>query len=86
VTGIWPPYSDGSDINSCDRSLDGTVIATADDFSTVKLYKFPSPTPKEAPHKKYFGHSSHVTNVRFTKYNTGQQYLFSTGGNDKSIF
>jgi microtubule-associated protein-like 6 len=29
------------------------------------------------------GHSSHVTNVKFSKDDT---YLFSTGGNDNCVF
>lgn len=63
VSGIWPPCTDGSDINSVDRHQNGDVLATGDDFGMVKLYKFPSPTPKESPHNKYYGHSSHVTGV-----------------------
>jgi WD40 repeat protein len=43
VSGIWPAGADGSDINAVERSPDGTVIATADDFGTIKLYNFPSP-------------------------------------------
>lgn len=33
----------------------------------------------QAPHKKFFGHSAHVTNVRFTQ---DDQYLLSAGGDD----
>ena len=33
VQGIWPANSDGTDVNACDRSPDGTVLATGDDFS-----------------------------------------------------
>lgn len=43
VKGIYPPCADGSDINACDRSPDGTVLATADDFGLVKLFKYPCP-------------------------------------------
>lgn len=43
VQGIWPPCSDGSDVRSVDRALDRTVIATADDFGKVKLFKYPCP-------------------------------------------
>lgn len=82
VQGIWPALADGSDINSVDRSPDGLITATADDFGFVKLFKFPSPVEKAAS-KQYIGHSSHVTKVRFhKKFN----YLMSTGGLDKSIF
>lgn len=62
-------------------------MATGDDFGNVKLYKFPSPAPKESPNNKYYGHSSHVTCVQFSKWKKGgQQYLISTGGEDKCVF
>eukprot|EP00831_Metopus_contortus_P021486 TRINITY_DN1960_c0_g1_i6.p2 TRINITY_DN1960_c0_g1~~TRINITY_DN1960_c0_g1_i6.p2 ORF type:complete len:199 (-),score=37.20 TRINITY_DN1960_c0_g1_i6:453-1049(-) len=82
VQGIWPPCSDGSDINSCDRSVDRCVLATGDDFSKVKLFKFPCPIEKSS-FQMYRGHSSHVTNVRFSQ---DGNYLISIGGHDKSIF
>ena len=82
VQGIWPEYSDGSDINSVDRHPQGNVIATGDDFSKVKLFKYPVAVER-ASFVKVVGHSSHVTNVRFT---ANGSYLISTGGNDKSIF
>jgi WD40 repeat protein len=82
VQGIFPPTADGSDINACDRSPDGTVLATADDFGKVKLFRYPCPVPRGL-FVEFRGHSSHVTNCRFVK-NT--PYLISTGGNDKSIF
>ena len=43
VQGIWPPYSDGTDINAVDRSPESGVLATADDFGKVKLFKYPCP-------------------------------------------
>lgn len=82
VQGIWPAFADGSDINSVDRSPDGLVCATADDFGFVKLFRFPCPVEKAAFHD-YIGHSSHVTRVRFHKKIS---YLISTGGNDKAVF
>jgi hypothetical protein len=39
--GIWPPCSDGSDINSVDRSNSKRFLATADDFSKVKVFSYP---------------------------------------------
>jgi WD40 repeat protein len=36
VAGIWPPNSDGTDVNSVDRSPQGTVLATGDDSSKVR--------------------------------------------------
>lgn len=43
VSGIWPAYTDVTDINTACVSRDGEVIATGDDFGYVKLFKFPSP-------------------------------------------
>lgn len=82
VQGIFPPCSDGTDINACDRAPDGTVLATADDFGMVKLFRYPCPVERAAFHQQV-GHSSHVTNVRFVK---NSNYLISTGGEDKCIF
>ena len=65
VQGIYPPCSDGTDINSVDRC--GGVIATGDDFGFVKLFKFPN--FKNSSYNKFIGHSSHVTNVRFSSNN-----------------
>jgi microtubule-associated protein-like 6 len=82
VQGIFPPCADGSDINACDRAPERTVLATADDFGMVKLFRYPCPIEKASFHQ-YLGHSSHVTNVRFIK---NSNYLISTGGEDKCIF
>ena len=40
--GIWPAYTDVTDINAACVSNDGHVIATGDDFGFVKLLKYPS--------------------------------------------
>ena len=40
--GIWPPYTDVTDVNAAMVSHDGHVIATGDDFGYVKLFQFPS--------------------------------------------
>jgi len=82
VQGIWPECSSGDDINSCDVDKTRKVIVTGDDFSKVKLFRFPSPVEKAA-YNQYNGHSSHVTCVRFLKNN---KHVISTGGNDKAIF
>lgn len=39
--GIWPESADGTDVNFCDRSHDGQLMATADDFGKVKLFSWP---------------------------------------------
>jgi microtubule-associated protein-like 6 len=46
------------------------------------LFRYPCPVEK-ASFNPYIGHSSHVTCVKFSASN---DYLISTGGNDKSIF
>jgi len=58
---------------------------TADDFGFVKLFNYPCPVEKAA-FQKFSGHSSHVTNVTFSKNAKSQQYVVSTGGEDLSIF
>jgi microtubule-associated protein-like 6 len=87
VIGIWKGGMDGSDINACDRSPSGRLLATADDFGKVNLYRYPC-TREDAECTVYSGHSSHVTNVRWAKLNgkKGANILLSTGGNDKCVF
>ena len=80
VQGIFPKFSDGSDVNAVCRNKARTVLASADDFGTVKLFKYPV-TEKQANANVYNGHSSHVTNVRFT---SKEDFVISTGGNDKA--
>ncbi len=80
VQGIWPPCSDGTDINMVRRSPSRNVLATVDDFGKVKLFKYPS-VRKGALFKEYRGHSSHVTNCAFVG-----DYIVTTGGHDKSVF
>ena len=58
------------------------IIATSDDFGTVKLFRYPSIVPY-ADNKPYGGHSSHVTNVGFDE---SDKWLVSTGGEDRAVF
>lgn len=69
-------------MNAVDRSSSNKLLATADDFGKVKLFKYPCVTAG-AKFKVFEGHSSHVTNAAFTPDNN---YLISAGGNDKSLF
>ncbi|CAG9326453.1 unnamed protein product [Blepharisma stoltei] len=80
VQGIWPPCSDGTDVNALNRSPSRRVVATADDFGQVKLFKYPCAV-KGSGFNAYRGHSAHVTNCRFL----GDK-LITTGGGDKAIF
>ncbi len=40
--GVWPAYTDITDVNAACVSHDSHVIATGDDFGYVKLYKYRS--------------------------------------------
>jgi WD40 repeat protein len=81
VQGIFDPQQDGTDVNCVDRSPDGTLLATGDDYGYINLFKYPSPV-KNASKAIFMGHSSHVMNVKFSP---DQRFLFSVGGNDKTI-
>jgi microtubule-associated protein-like 6 len=54
---------------------------TADDFSSVKLFKYPVCIKKQI-YNKYKGHSSHVTSI---KWMYDDKFVVSTGGLEKSI-
>nr|CAB3242507.1 echinoderm microtubule-associated protein-like 6 [Phallusia mammillata] len=80
--GIWPAYSDVTDVNASCLSADKKLLATGDDFGFVKLFSFPV-LGKHAKFKKYVGHSAHVTNVRWS-HDSAQ--LGSVGGADTALF
>ncbi|XP_047132983.1 echinoderm microtubule-associated protein-like 6 isoform X1 [Hydra vulgaris] len=82
VIGIWPKNSDNGDINCAHLSHSGKTLASGDDFGFVKLFDFPV-LQKYTKGKEFFGHSAHVTNIRFTH---DDKYLVSTGGDDSCVF
>jgi len=82
VAGIWEKYTNKTDVNASDANFDEKCIVTGDDFGLVKLFRFPS-LKKGAKFRKYVGHSSHVTNVRFT---LDKNRVISIGGADHAIF
>ena len=80
--GIWPHlYADGTNINAVERSRSGKLLATGDDFSKIKLFKYPACVPKQLFNVSK-GHSSHITGIRWS-YN--DEYMVSIGGLEKSI-
>ncbi len=81
VKSIWTKGMDGTDINAVCRSRTGHLLATADDFGKVKLFRYPC-IDDNAESLVYHGHSSHVTNIKWSFLDS---YLVSTGGNDKCI-
>lgn len=82
VIGIWSRNLDKADVNCACVSHSGLNIVTGDDFGMVKLFDFPC-TEKFAKHKKYLGHSTQITNIKFT---SGDRYVVSAGGQDCSLF
>ena len=41
VMGIWPEFSDGTDVNSVDRSKSRRLLATCEDTFNVVLFRYP---------------------------------------------
>eukprot|EP00873_Tetraselmis_striata_P042208 jgi/Tetstr1/462472/TSEL_007468.t1 len=82
VMGIWKNTSDTTDINACHRSPCGKYLVAADDSGVIRLYNYPCVIEK-APSRDYFGHSSHVMNVRFSP---DGKYVTSVGGHDRAVF
>jgi len=84
VRGIFGAGQDGTDNNAAHVSYnpDPTqkVVATGNDTGEVSLFRYPA---SQKSIKRFVGHSSHVTNVRFTR---DDSYLISTGGNDLGVF
>merc|ERR1712216_884132 len=77
VQGIWPSGADGTDINRCARSHDRTLLATADDFGDVKLFRYPA-VKEGSAFTVGRGHASHVAGVAFT---ADDKRLLTAGGN-----
>ncbi|XP_078516147.1 echinoderm microtubule-associated protein-like 5 isoform X2 [Lissotriton helveticus] len=82
VVGIWSRHSEKADVTCASVSHSGISLVTGDDFGMVKLFDFPCPE-KFAKHKRFLGHSAHLTNIRFT---SGDRYVVSAGGDDCSLF
>ncbi|KAH0502383.1 Echinoderm microtubule-associated protein-like 5 [Microtus ochrogaster] len=83
VMGIWSRHAEKADVTCACVSHSGISLVTGDDFGMVKLYDFPCPE-KFAKHKRFLGHSPHVTNIRFT---SGDRHVVSAGGDDcRSVF
>lgn len=84
VMGIWPPNSDGTDVNSVDVVFDKNLVLSADDFGQVNLFNYPC-VVKNAPSVVCTGHSSHVMNVRVVKNSPTETWVATVGGNDNSV-
>ncbi|XP_068183951.1 echinoderm microtubule-associated protein-like 6 isoform X2 [Antennarius striatus] len=82
VLGIWPRNADRGGVTCACVSHAGLNVVTGDDFGLVKLFDFPC-RDKFAKHRRFLGHSAHVTNIRFSHQD---QQVVSTGGDDCSVF
>jgi WD40 repeat protein len=92
VQGIWPKFSDGSDINAVNKSVSGKYLASAEDTGMVKVFNYPcigsgldskGSLSRRPEYTKGLGHSSHVTNVNWL---CDDSYIISTGGADLATF
>lgn len=81
VEGIYPSGEDGSHINGVDVSQDMSLIATADDFGLLNVYRYPCASLKHKAHS-YGGHSEHVVRSMFTP---DASRIFTIGGYDKAV-
>ena len=81
VEGIYPSGEDGSHINAVNTSSDKHLLATADDFGLLNVYRYPCLNLKHKA-RSYCGHSEHV--VR-TVFNPDASRIFTVGGYDKAI-
>jgi WD40 repeat protein/Ca2+-binding EF-hand superfamily protein len=82
VQGCWPASDDGTSVNAIDTSSSRTLIASADDFGKVKLFRYPC-IAKGSRYREYRGHSAHVTNVRFSN---SDSHVLTVGGSDRCVF
>lgn len=78
VQGIYQ-NADYTDINTVCRDPSSSFIAVGYDDQIIRLFKYPCYIPKQVC-KEYYGHSSHVTRIRFCR-----EYMVSLGGEDKTI-
>lgn len=58
------------------------VLASADEYGRVKIFNYPC-VSAGAPDKCYKGHSSGLTNIKFSN---DDSYCITTGGIDKCVF
>ena len=87
VEGIFRGTMDGSDVNKVDRSNKDhdsgyRLLAVAEDSGKVMFYRYPC-LDKTQDRKEGRGHSSHVTNCKFSAQDT---FLYTTGGEDHCVF
>ena len=73
--GIWPPYSDVTDVNAAMVCPSGNVIATGDDFGYVKLFTFPSLVSGRSPAKCMVHYQAYTICLPISRYACLSTYL-----------
>lgn len=94
VQGIFSSRADGRGVHAVDRSVDGSLLATADEFGHVNLFRYPCVTAaaKGKPNRREFGgHSSAAVGCCWvrggeTGGKEGAETLLSIGGLDLTLF
>jgi WD40 repeat protein len=79
---------DHTDINTIcrfitteDKENPKGILAVGYDDQSIRLFSYPTYI-KNQVHKQYFGHSSHVTKIKFIE---GDQRMVSIGGLDRTV-
>lgn len=54
VNGIWPKYSNVTNVNSVDANYSSAVLVTGDDLGLVKLFRFPCLKKGWSDHQSLF--------------------------------
>ncbi|CAM9721568.1 unnamed protein product [Ectocarpus sp. 4 AP-2014] len=83
VQGVFPAYSDNTEVNAVDLCKDRELLATADDAKTVRLLRYPV-LRGGARNRSYTAHSSHVMGARFT-VGVEPTRLITLGGMDSTV-
>lgn len=71
--------TDYSEIKCVSADRNRKLIAAGYADKVIRLFKYPAYVPNQV-HKSYYGHSSTVRNIKFTK-----NYMISVGGKDRTI-
>ena len=82
VQGVWGHPAAPSRISAVDRAVSGNVVAAADLDGRLSLFRYPCVSPA-AGAVSLRGHSTNITNVRWTRSDKG---LVSVGGVGGSVF
>ena len=85
-----PGRADGTGVNGADRSPDGTLLATADDFGQLNLHRYPCVQPEgrgKPPNRRSFGpgkDGAHASAALACKW-ASDEMLLSVGGLDLTL-